>query len=341
MARCQALSAELECSGAFVGGSLADGLGHSLSDLDICLIDPIAPMDRVQIGHEWFWQDVHALRASQVEDLAARLGRARLTRLPSPELLPDRSLALLIDVMNAVPVVGSPQVEALRRSVSKWAVALRRQLIFRWAAIAHSSLEDVVGLRRDGDERSAVLASRAALVASVKCLLAGVGDLTMGEKWVGRQVSRSLCALLPGAGGEELADLMLGPDRRDDLFTCLELMDGWTSAALAAASSLGWHGCDLRRLVHWPASSFGCRRSPGFYARPFEECVVLASLGGRQVRLSHRAALVWAMCDGRPLAEIEKSVTALGGWVLVGSRMGLDVSDCLERLVERELVQCD
>lgn len=336
-AQCLKICGSIECDGSFVGGSVSDGLGHSLSDFDIYVINPTLRSERTQLGDGHRWHDLHPLQVEDVLALLSELDAARLTRTPRPTLLPDESLTLLVQLAHGQPVTGASALAGMQELLCARTDALRRQLVFRWAARAHSLLEDAIGLSADGDDLSALLVARSTLIASMKCLLSSQGDMTMGEKWVLRQMMRTFGGVIPVTS---VVNLVAGRNGDVDPASEVDSLLSWIGAALAGASCLGWSGVDLQAVSNWTSVSSGCHRTRGLYARPFEECVVLTAPTKRQVRLNHQSALVWALCDGRSERQIESVArSCLQESRLSDDQPDFDIGRCLDLLHARGLIQ--
>jgi hypothetical protein len=285
-----------------LAGSLAVGLGTSTSDVDIYLVGPHLADGRDQIFAGDVRVDVHRLAEAEV---AALVGRVATATMRSDDGVALAAADLRTAVQLSLGEIMTADAPWRARLVGA-AATLRRLAIIHWLTTAHYELEDLVGLLVDPDDAdAAATVVRRLLLVGGKAVAAAADDLFLGEKWVWRQLRRSA---VDDRRYVRFAALMRADPLAGDALT-----GTWSFAQslLAASATLGWHHVDL---AAWPPEcdgGAGPRRNRELSIRPYVDGVLLAAPTGTRVRLSHRAALVWALCQGAELAELGRQVTVV------------------------------
>ncbi|MDI5962176.1 hypothetical protein [Streptantibioticus silvisoli] len=188
----------------YAAGSVVQGWGHANSDLDLYVITD-EPIDLTDSGLEYFDRrvstedpdirivlgefgpfraDIELWRAAQVDEIIARFaGSTPSQEAPEPG---KTEQDLLYRLASGMPLTGADWWQRRRDEINAscyggW-LAENRKLT------AETLLEDVGGLLVSGDEQTAVLAARDALVASVEALLAVHRDYSINRKWLYRRL---------------------------------------------------------------------------------------------------------------------------------------------------------
>jgi hypothetical protein len=175
---------------AFVSGSLAAGLGHGLSDVDL-YVATRSGGDPKAYGYR---QDGYIVQINPVSgdclDLMARTCSA-YTALPGDrwqvELGEDelqRSVRYVIGTVLADNGSGLPAPAQGRQT-------MRRVLMTLHAYELASLAEDALGALQVGDELTALQASLMGLEHALEAALAGTGDVYVGRKFGLRRLARS------------------------------------------------------------------------------------------------------------------------------------------------------
>ncbi|MEU7615283.1 hypothetical protein AB0M91_04025 [Micromonospora rifamycinica] len=293
----------------FLTGGMTVGLGNRTSDVDVYLVGPDVEAGREQVFAGPVRIDVHRLSTRALQAAVRRVVGATLRSDDGADVVGERDVTTALR-LHLGEVVRDGGADALRETLGAHEATLRRLLITRWLDLAHYGQEDLAGLvdaPDDGD--SAVMTARLLLRTAGKALAAACGDLFPGEKWVWRQLDRSAPAGFPHDHFRHLlrADpLAAGPD-------AVRLADlrRFAQTCLAATATLGWHGVPLAHQPRWRGGDGPLRRLPELSVRAYRDGVVLTSPESRRVRLSHEAALVWALCDGVDESTVRHDVERL------------------------------
>ncbi|HEY1573862.1 MAG TPA: hypothetical protein VGG05_21140 [Pseudonocardiaceae bacterium] len=175
---------------AFLGGSLAVGLGHATSDVDLYAVSDDLPAD--EIVHESGGVTVHVstVRADTVRKLVDLATEYRATGASRDQLYLDlKSLSTLVRLTTGLRVVVTPAwqsvLDGLRRDV------VRKIFIARDSNGFVASAEDVAGSLAVGDRYTALGASTLALEFAAEAALAAADDLYWGPKFLLRRMART------------------------------------------------------------------------------------------------------------------------------------------------------
>lgn len=286
---------------AFVSGSLAAGLGHAYSDIDVYVSDDrlTEPLVRRRDGSSV------QLTPMSPGTLDATLRTCRgfvatardrwQVEQTEDELRVALRLAIgtvLVDAGGVVPDV------ATRRT------ALRQVLLCRYAGLVSSLAEDVAGALAFGDVRTAQRCSSVALDHAVEALLTATDDLYLGRKFLYRRLERSdvLAPVLP-----ELWRLLREPDLDAPAQEVRELSILRTRVAahaLAVAQRDGWEQ-PLRGPVRlWsPAGEDGPWPSPWVVAVRYQDAWGLVAPDDG-FRVSPGVVSIWSSLRGTDAATL-------------------------------------
>ncbi|MDX3078369.1 hypothetical protein [Streptomyces sp. MI02-7b] len=175
---------------AFVSGSLAAGLGHGMSDVDLY----VAPKPGHQVDNSGHLVDgviVHVAPMTEaVVDLIARTSREYVAgrRVRSQIELSDNDL--LWSVRYAIgAVLVDDGLDLPDPAQAK--LTLRRVIMARSAAKVSGCAEDALGALQVADALTALQASQMALENALECVFAGIGDLYLGRKFLPRRIARA------------------------------------------------------------------------------------------------------------------------------------------------------
>jgi hypothetical protein len=311
------LAARPGVTSVFVSGSLTAGLGNHTSDVDVYLAGPDVTPSREQVFAGPVRVDVHRLTTDSLANIVRRVVAATLRSDDGADVVPEPDVTTALRLHSGEIVVDGGAA-ALRRTLRDHEATLRQLLITRWLNLAHYGQEDLTGLidvPEDGD--AATMVARLLLRTAGKAVAAACGDLFPAEKWVWRQLDRSAPAEFPRGRYRHLLrtdPLATGPGtvRLDDLRR-------FAQTCLAATATLGWHGVPIKHWPRWLGGAGPLRRVPELSVRAYRDGVVITSPESRRVRLSHEAALVWALCDGVDVPTLRRDVHSLR-LVHVGAR---------------------
>ncbi|MEH1016375.1 hypothetical protein V6U90_25135 [Micromonospora sp. CPCC 206060] len=281
---------------AFLTGSLLVGLGNRTSDVDLYLLGPDIAPGRHQVFAESVRIDVHRQSTAGLATTVDRVAAASLRSDAGAAVVADRDVVAALRLRCGEVVVDSGYLGTLQRRLRERDGTLRRLLLTRWFDAAHYGQEDLAGLLDDpADADAATMVARLLLRTAGKAVAAACDDLFPGEKWVWRQLDRSAPAGFPLADFRRL--LRVDP-LADPAGTGLTDVRRFAQTCLAAAATLGWHGVPLACWPRWQPADGSLHRPPELSVRAYVDGVVVTAPDSRRVRLSHAAALVWALCDG-------------------------------------------
>src|SRR5579875_1209636 len=176
---------------AYVSGSLAAGLGHGMSDIDIYVaLNDGVPAD-LSYRESGFMVQVNPVSAAQVELIAEVCAKytdtaasRRQTKLADDDL--KQSLRYAI---STVTTDRCDILPPLKDSV----LTIRRILMNRHAYDLSGFAEDALGALEVQDRLTALQTSHMGVANALECALAGVGDVYFGPKFLLRR-----CARAPG-----------------------------------------------------------------------------------------------------------------------------------------------
>lgn len=305
------LAASTRAQAALLAGSMLAGLGSATSDIDIYLVGSPTEEKRRQLFADDIRVDVQHVSLETLEALVDRVLTTRLCSDRPGRPLSERETALAVRLWTGEIVTDSGSLAGLRRRLAADPLRLPRLVMNHWALAAYFAAEDCVGLRQSDspvDVDSAAYTGRRALLCAGKALAAAAGDLYHGEKWVWRQLDRSGPDGFPFAEFRRLLlddPLAAGPEAGLTALTSL------AQTCLIATATLGWHGIDLGRWPAWSSGGGPLHRSPAFFPRVYDDVVVLIQPGGRHIRLSPNAALVWGLSHGRSARTVTEHALSL------------------------------
>ena len=323
---------------AYLAGSLAVGLGHGTSDVDMYVVvedapgddvpvdrrtgDPAAPAE--DVGYRCGDVVVHVTRLS-----AARAGRLvghaeafTATGMARDQILMEfKQLIALVRLATGWPVLASERWRAQLRRLDR--DVIRKILVARHANIAAGYAEDVWGALSSGDAHTAAAASALGLESALEAALAAADDLYVGPKFLFRRLTRTA----PTAPWAECAWRLLhrgfdrvGPDEPPET-----VLPGVAVERLRVAGLLlGWcatEGWDTP-LTALPGPQtaagrvVGSRRSPFFVPVRFADgCALMSEDEGYQVELDVLRA--WRDIDqggasGTASGPAERALLAIG-----------------------------
>lgn len=318
---------------AVVSGSIAFGLAHAMSDIDLYVVTEDAPRTAVAVTH-----------IGDVTVQFNRLSRGDLHELavfatPSAEPLSRANRRYIVaDTIckDAIRLAGGRVIHSTGESGTllrtfDWDF-LARRMMSREAIVATQFLEDLYGALQVRDLDTAVLTSRMLAAQAAEVVLASARDLYVGPKFVGRRLRR--WAHLGPLIGQLLEALDLDPE--DAALTAAtarriqveRLADrgGLAAFAIALAHLDGWSDA-LRHAPAHLADTCGPLRAPGFTTMRFDDGIGLAGMD-RGFSVSESAARIWLSLDGRrsvrqlvaanpewaePIATLERLGVLVGG----------------------------
>ena len=178
---------------AYLSGSLAVGLGHSLSDVDLYVVanDDVAKgLERV-VDHGADGQvQINPVPLTEFEGLLELGAEFRATgRDRGQVLIPEEMLLSLIrfTIGERITVAArvADGVEAFRRET------VRKIVMARYARRAAALTEDALGAAASGDVATAVTATNLLCVNAAECLLGALDDIYLGPKFLHRRLARA------------------------------------------------------------------------------------------------------------------------------------------------------
>jgi hypothetical protein len=297
---------------AFLGGSLAVGLGHATSDIDLYVVGAGLPEGELTYQHDGLWVHVNPLRAGMARELVELGTRYRATGMDRSQLAADpKTLNALVRLATGWRLLASDDWARALESFSQDTV--RRILIARNANVFAAYAEDADGALRVGDLLTAATASRLALEAGCEAALASAGDLYVGPKFLFRRLARTpvtapwcdhvwrLCHRDPGPHQGFPDSIRAAVEERlsvGSLLLAWCAVDGW-DAPLDRLPPL-----DLCRVSRPGA---GPRRS-GFFApvRFADGWALIGPDDGYEV--GEDTVRLWRRLTGRPLSDLIASI---------------------------------
>jgi hypothetical protein len=299
-------AAEAPLGLAVVSGSLAMGLGHALSDLDLYLVradGSTAPGRTFSINSRTV--QVNPLNTAKLRLLVDHVDGFRVESRDRSQLsltVPDYKL--LLRLTNGTPLSADPTHRALFDALDRETV--RKLVILRHACYAVELQEDVHGAITSGDLVTAMASSHRALLHALESGLGGVGEVYDHEKVALRRLGRHPgtahllepawtllnCGLPLDAPPEELA----GVARRRALLT---------SHLIGYAVLHGWDA-PAARLPPFQVAQAGPLRRYDYGLLRFANGIALS---GRDdgARVTEPMARLWLALDGRPFDELASS----------------------------------
>lgn len=297
---------------AFISGSLAVGLGHAHSDIDLHVVVKAGtelPRHRFDVGGHTV--DVEETTLAAITEfialtehfVATRRDRRQITLTSAQR----RMLARTVDrhVLHATPKYAA-MLERSSRDVA------RRVLAASNAHAAARAAEDADGMLRAGMPLGASHMAATALAYGCEVLLAAAGDLYAVD---GLLVARLRRCPASAAATERLWDLLHCHPSAD---ATDEKLAGAAAERLLAANGLVAHA-----LVHgWDeplalapslgvVASAGAVRAPAFGLLRFADGFALTG-PGTTLRLGNSVAAVWATLDGRGPADVATELLKRG-----------------------------
>jgi hypothetical protein len=293
---------------AFVSGSLAAGLGHPLSDIDLYVVrdaDPVSPSSVPVDGH------VVQVTSMSLADLDRTVRICSSYQITPSERwqqeLDQRSLTLA--VRFAISTVLHAGVELPDRQTRRR--VLRQVLVSRAGALIASWAEDVKGARELDDLGTELVTSRIALVCALEATLAAADDLYLGEKFLARRLLRTAATadLVP-----YVWDLLRDPAWPPDPVASRRLVDVRLRLASRLVTVAGLDGWDSPlALVTVPPepgdSAGGPRRSVWHCPIRYGSAWGIAGPDSG-FRVTEGAVRLWLALDGAPAEQVWQRLRA-------------------------------
>lgn len=284
----------------YLSGSLAASLGNKASDVDVFVVvrdhcdGAINGVQEIKKGTRF---DIKFQTVAAIEDAVRKLTTWH-TSLEDVRCLytsPERMQAW-IKLYYGYDIITSARLAKFRELLKLKEREVRQLVISWWAFRASCHYEDFKGACDERDADLAGIAGRYITLFTGKALAASAGDLYIGEKWVYRQLSRSLPDLPLRAfrhfmNAEWTANLDEG--RRRLLW--------YAQINLMAAQTLGWLEPNI---MHWPDWHLGdgpakCR--VGLIPVRLKDGIILYDEGKEVCLLNPECGLLWALAHGRDL----------------------------------------
>lgn len=285
---------------AFVSGSLAAGLGHAFSDIDVYVATSsgnfIRQRDYIEDG---LVVQINPLSDRELELISRASGEYVATARDRWQLeLPEEDLKRV--VRYALGTVLADETSCLPPVGQAWDVS-RRILMTGSAYYIGGLAEDALGALQIGDHLTAVKASEIALENALECSLAGAGDIYVGSKFSLRRAARSkaLKDIL-----DDLWMLLSNPETQADCLDHVVNRMFFVSHLVANSMLLGWE----RPMARMP--KYVNRHCSGEVTRsPWAIPVRLSDSWGMVApdsgfRVNAKTVLLWLLLDGRSIDSL-------------------------------------
>lgn len=292
---------------AFLGGSLAVGLGHATSDVDLYTVGDPHPHDCSVFSEGGIVVRVRTTKAHVLDDLL-RLGeRYQLTDGRHPQATASwDDLYGLVNLATGRVLHASPEWQ--RRLAALRTDAVQELLITRHAAAGASAASNAFGALTSGDLYTAHSASELALVSACEAALCAQGDIYFGRTFLLRRLARS--AMGPTCR-EHLARLLsfTGPvtDPSDSCRVRRDVEERLLVANMLLASVALDHGQrDGDGVTHFEPARHptqGPRRSPYFVPVRYADGYTLTGASGTY-DVSEAMLRLWRWLDGGRLDDL-------------------------------------
>ncbi len=292
---------------AFLGGSLAVGLGHATSDIDLYVVGPGLPDREMSYQHDGVWVHVNPLAAAKVRDLVALATDYRATGMDRSQLAADvKTLNALVRLATGWRLHANPDWAELLDTMDRGVV--RQVLAARHANVFAAYAEDACGALSTGDPLTAVTASQLALESAAEATLAASDDVYLGPKFLFRRLARNPVTAAWSKRIWELTHQELNPASRAAVEATVE------ERLLAGSHLLAWCAVDgwdapLTAVPLPDTGSDGPRRS-GLFApvRFVDGWALIGPEDGYAV--SEGTVRLWRRLDGRPWQELLAALPA-------------------------------
>lgn len=298
---------------AFVSGSLAAGLGHGLSDVDlyVALRQEDGVLELHSYRSDGFIVQVNPLSQEDVDLIASTCSGYSDTAEHRPQTtLAEADLQRCARYAIGTVLVADAGLPSTEVSV----LTIRRILMNANAYLVSHLAEDSLGAIRSGDPLTALQASQMAVESALECALAACGDVYVGRKFQLRRAARAraLRGIL-----RDLRGFLCQPNHAVSLAQTADLVARrqlFCSHLVSWSLLEGWEG----PVVGFPA--FADRQCDGGPLRsPWVTPVRFADswgMAGPDTGFRTRAAMIrlWHALDGRPADEAY--------WALISSTNG-------------------
>ncbi len=300
---------------AYVSGSLAAGLGHGKSDVDLYVAAAGDPPEDCAYRETGVIVQVNPLTPAGLEQIAATCAAYSDTAGSRPQMTQSetalqRAVRWAIGTVLAGGADGGQDGEtggAALPGQEASRTVMRRVLMNRHAYLIGSMAEDTLGALEISDALTALHTSVLCVESAIECALAGTGDLYVGPKFLFRRLARS-------AALREVADC------------AWELLRQPAAPALEEAAGLAVrrllfcsHLVSRAMLDGWDAPApripaFADRRAAGGPVRsPWVHPVRYADTWGMAgpqsgYRTTGAMVMLWHALDGRGLAEVHREL---------------------------------
>lgn len=292
--------------GAYLGGSLAVGLGHGSSDIDVyVLVDRPSTRPRRSRSIGPFRVEVKEISVDELRSLAATCSRyyARSAER-SQTNMPEVRLKQLIDFYVGLDLQKSPYLDSARRDLSPQ--ALRQILMSRHAIVAAGWSDDAGGAAQHGDWATALESSAMAIRAAAEVALAATNDIYIAGKFVFRRLSRNrgLSWMATVAWRLIHVDGVLGAGGPTTSWDALSERLLFANSIVSFSLVRAWERCvpaiAVEDLASWAVdvSASGPWRHPYFGLLRFSDGFGLAGPIDA-FRTDPFTASVWSLLDGR------------------------------------------
>lgn len=287
----------------YITGSTAAGLANTTSDVDLIAVHHGSGVPQM----EWSGKDattyhLEFLPLTVLESLLLRLEEIPFSSKEYSKVVSSQEICRRLSRLAiGIPVQGEYEFRRAQNRISS--SALRQLFLAYCGSMAATFVRDTVGAIAVGDHLTAFESSNFALRWCGQMVLAGVGDIFLGEKWLLRRLLRS--ETLPELLAMDLINLIYASTSPLD-GTAVPLIEKRLNAIGTLSSFCSIYGWDSAissfpdDLMH----SNGSCRLETYSAIPFSDGVMLAGLSA--LVIPRVDAIVWLM------AGLETSQESIG-----------------------------
>jgi hypothetical protein len=288
---------------AVLGGSLAVGLGHTLSDVDLYIVYLGPPSPITTVDRQGVQVHIEAMTREAFVALGALGARFQATSDDRRQLfLAESDLKQLVRLATGHRLAHDdiePELIALLPDRH----VVRQILMSRYACDFAVAAEDAFGAADIRDWYTAMAASLAAVLCAAEAALAAADDVYHGAKFLFRRLARTsaTCHLVPDLWALTQAPANVAhPHEWARTIVERRLLAG--SHLLAWSLLDGWER-PLDRLPEFPQwTAAGPRRHPAYSPLRFVDGVALAG-PHKGAQVSEGMLRVWRRLNGADLAD--------------------------------------
>ena len=327
---------------AYLSGSVAVGLGNSTSDVDVFVVVrdeathdlPVRQVVRNGLRFDIEFCDVRTILATARSVTDWRAAKSDLSALRMSRIDLDFALRLFY----GADIIASESLSLCRAQLDAYSGSVRRLVLSWWSLRAAMYFEDFDGACQEGDADLAGVTGRALIHAAGKALAAAAGDLYVGEKWVYKQLARSMSQDFPI---ERFRSYMNAA--WTDKFNRGQLELAWFAQNCVIASlAMGWFEPRVQYWPTWNPLQNSVRYARGLMPIRLTDAVLLNGERKIQYLVDPATAMLWGLAHGQDEVTYVKS--AIQCSLLSPGYSGISEDYCLrvrQELLAREMLVDD